>query len=305
MDKKELQAEILRLKKEKDICILAHAYQDHELWEVAAYMGDSFGLSLQAQKAEQKNVIMCGVRFMAETVKILAPEKRVWIANDKAGCPMARQMNREDVLELRKKYPDYTVCAYINTTADMKRAVDVVVTSSSAMKIISKLPDEKILFIPDPNLGGWIAEQMPDKTFAFYDGGCPTHMLISAKDVEEARRLHPEADILVHPECLKEVVSQADYVGSTTGIMKYAKESNKKEFVIGTENSIAAHLQIECPDKTFYALSPLCVCSNMRITTLEDLYGCMMGTCGDEILLSPQEIEEARRPIDRMIELGG
>lgn len=305
MDKKELQAEILRLKKEKDICILAHAYQDHELWEVADYMGDSFGLSLQAQKAEQKNVIMCGVRFMAETVKILAPEKRVWIANDKAGCPMARQMNRMDVLELRKKYPDYTVCAYINTTADMKRAVDVVVTSSSAMKIISKLPDEKILFIPDPNLGGWIAEQMPDKTFAFYDGGCPTHMLISAKDVEEARRLHPEADILVHPECLKEVVSQADYVGSTTGIMKYAKESNKKEFVIGTENSIAAHLQIECPDKTFYALSPLCVCSNMRITTLEDLYGCMMGTCGDEILLSPQEIEEARRPIDRMIELGG
>ncbi len=187
----------------------------------------------------------------------------------------------------------------------MKRAVDVVVTSSSAMKIISKLPDEKILFIPDPNLGGWIAEQMPDKTFAFYDGGCPTHMLISAKDVEEARRLHPEANILVHPECLKEVVSQADYVGSTTGIMKYAKESDKKEFVIGTENSIVAHLQIECPDKTFYALSPLCVCSNMRITTLEDLYGCMMGTCGDEILLSPQEIEEARRPIDRMIELGG
>ncbi len=305
MNKKELQAEILRLKKEKDICILAHAYQDHELWEVADYMGDSFGLSIQAQKAEQKNVIMCGVRFMAETVKTLAPEKHVYLANADAGCPMAQQMTREDVLKMKEQYPDHIVCAYINTTADLKRAVDVIVTSSSAPKIIGNLPDEKILFVPDPNLGGWIAKQMPEKSFAFFDGGCPSHMMITAEDVAEARRLHPEAEILVHPECVAEVTELADYAGSTTGIMKYAKESSGKEFVIGTENSIVEHLRIECPEKTFYPLSEKCVCDNMRITTLEDVYGCIMGTAGEEILLSPQEIEESRRPIDRMIELGG
>ena len=305
MNKKELRDEILRLKKEKDICILAHAYQDHELWEVADYMGDSFGLSLQAQKAEQENVIMCGVRFMAETVKTLAPQKHVFLANERAGCPMADQMTREDVLKMKEQYPDYTVCAYINTTADLKRAVDVIVTSSSAVKIIGNLPDEKILFIPDPNLGRWIADQMPQKTFAFFDGGCPSHQLITAQDVETARTEHPDARILVHPECNPEVVSGADYVGSTTGIMKYAKDSECKEFIIGTENSIVSHLSIDCPDKTFYPLSPLCVCPNMRITTLEDLYGCIMGTAGEEILLEPEVIEESRRPIDRMIQLGG
>lgn len=304
MDKKELQEEILRLKKEKDICILAHAYQDHALWETADYMGDSFGLSLQARKAEQQNVIMCGVRFMAETVKTLAPEKHVFLANPQAGCPMADQMTREDVLALREKYPGYTICAYINTTADLKRAVDVIVTSSSAVKIIGNLPDEKILFIPDKNLGGWIARQMPDKTFAFFDGGCPSHMKIRASDVEETRRLHPAAEVLVHPECLAEVASQADYIGSTTGIMEYAKESSLDEFIIGTENSIVQHLSIECPQKKFYPLSSLCVCGNMRITTLEDLYGCIMGTTGEEILMDPQVIAESRRPIDRMIALG-
>ena len=172
------------------------------------------------------------------------------------------------------------------------------------MKIIRALPEEKILFIPDKNLGGWIAQQIPEKTFAFFAGGCPSHMCVKASDVEEARKLHPDAEILVHPECLAEVASQADYIGSTTGIMKYAKESDRREFVIGTENSITKHLQIECPDKQFYPLSENCVCPNMRITTLEDLYGCLTGTAGEEILLDPQVIEEARRPIDRMIELG-
>ena len=305
MNKKELQAEIMRLKKEKDICILAHAYQDHELWEVADYMGDSYGLSLQAEEAPQKNVIMCGVRFMAETVKTLAPEKRVFLANASAGCPMADQLTREDVLKLKEKYPDHTVCAYINTTADLKRAVDVIVTSSSAIKIIGNLPDDKILFVPDPNLGGWIAEQMPEKEFVFSGEGCPSHRKITADDVKKARELHPDAEILVHPECMAEVTKIVDFAGSTTGIMKYAKESEKTEFVIGTENSIVDHLKIECPEKNFYPLSPKCVCDDMRITTLEDVYGCIMGTSGEEIFLSPQEIEESRKPIDRMIELGG
>lgn len=305
MNKQELQAEILRLKKEKDICILAHAYQDHELWEVADYMGDSYGLSLQAQKAPQENVIMCGVRFMAETVKVLAPRKRVFLANAKAGCPMADQLSRQDVQKLKEEYPEHTVCAYINTTSDLKRAVDVIVTSSSAMKIIGNMPDEKILFLPDPNLGGWIAGQMPEKSFAFSGEGCPSHRMITAEDVKKAREFHPDAEILVHPECRAEVTEQADYAGSTTGIMKYAKESSRREFVIGTESSIVEHLRLECPEKTFYPLSEKCVCQDMRITTLQDVYECIMGASGEEILLTPQEIEESRKPIDRMIELGG
>lgn len=305
MNKQELQAEILRLKEEKDFCILAHAYQDHELWEVADYMGDSYGLSLQAQKSPQKNVIMCGVRFMAETVKVLAPEKRVYLANAEAGCPMADQLTREDVLKLKEEYPEHTVCAYINTTSDLKRAVDVIVTSSSAMKIIGNMSDKKILFVPDPNLGGWIAKQMPAKSFVFSGEGCPSHRMITADDVKKARELHPYAEVLVHPECRAEVTEEADYAGSTTGIMKYAKESSLTEFVIGTENSIVEHLRIECPDKVFYPLSEKCVCHDMRITTLEDVYGCIMGTSGEEILLTPQQIEESRKPIDRMIELGG
>lgn len=305
MDKKELQAEIMRLKKEKDICILAHAYQDHEIWEVADYMGDSFGLSLQAEKASQQNVIMCGVRFMAETVKTLAPEKHVYLPVPSAGCPMAEQLTREDVLELKEKYPGYEVCAYINTTADLKRAADVIVTSSSAVKIVEGLDSDKILFIPDPNLGSWIAEQMPDKSFAFSGEGCPSHRRITAADIEKARKEHPDAEILVHPECLPEVSAGADFIGSTTGIMKYAKESPGKEFVIGTENSIVDHLSIECPEKNFYPLSEQCVCLNMRITTLEEIYNCIMGVSGEEIILDPQVIEESRRPIDRMIQLGG
>ena len=152
---------------------------------------------------------------------------------------------------------------------------------------------------------GEIADKMPDKKLGFFNGGCRSHMQITKADVEEARRAHPDAEILVHPECLPEVTTLADYAGSTTGIMKYAKESSRSEFVIGTENSIVQHLSIECPEKKFYPLSEKCVCPNMRMTTLEDVYGCIMGTCGEEILLSEEEIAESRRPIDRMIELGG
>ena len=305
MDTKELQEEILRLKKENDVCILAHAYQSHDIWEVADYVGDSYGLSLQAAKAPQKNVIMCGVRFMAETVKTLAPEKKVYLANPDAGCPMAEQLSRDDVLELRKKYPDYKVCAYINTTADLKTVCDVIVTSSSAVKILKDYPAEKILFIPDGNLGTWVQQQLPNKEFAFVHGGCPTHMRMRATDVERVKKAHPDALLLVHPECLAEVSQLADYVGSTTGIMNYAKESDAKEFIIGTELSIVQHLQFACPDKKFYGLSKDLICHNMRITTLADVKNAVIGEGGEEIIMSSELIETSRKPIDEMIRYGG
>ena len=302
---KEIQEEIIRLKKEKDFCILAHAYQGHEILEVTDYMGDSYGLSVEASKDSRKNIIMCGVRFMAETCKILSPDKNVYLPNPEAGCPMAEQMNLETLDEMKKKYPGYAVVAYINTTSELKTACDVCVTSSSAVQICSKLDNDKILFIPDPNLGRFVAEKLPEKSFVFYKGGCPRHIVVSAKDVEKARKAHPEALLLVHPECRQEVVEQADYIGSTTGIIDYAKKSDAKEFIIGTENSIVEHLQFACPDKQFYPLSVMLTCMNMKITTLMDIYNCLKGTGGEVIELPQNVVDGAGRCIHRMVELGG
>jgi len=305
MTTRELQDRIIELKKEKDVCILAHAYQSHDIWEVADYIGDSYGLSVQAAKAPQKTILMCGVRFMAETCKILSPEKRVLLANSLAGCPMAMQINREQALEMKKAHPGLPLVAYINTTASLKTVCDVVVTSSSAVRIIKSMPENEMLFVPDCNLGGWIQEQIPEKKLHLMKGGCPTHMRMTARDVKMMKAMHPHALVLVHPECLKEVVDLADYVGSTTGIMKYAKESDAKEFIIGTEASIVQHLQFDCPDKRFYVLSKECVCHNMKMTTLVDVLHAVEGTGGDEITLPDDTIRDARKCIDRMIELGG
>lgn len=301
---RELQDEIIRLKKEKDICILAHAYQSHDIWEVADYVGDSYGLSVQAAKAAQSTVLMCGVRFMAETVKILSPQKRVLLSNSNAGCPMAEQMDVELISGVKKMYPDYTVVAYINTTSELKTICDVCVTSSSAVQIVKNIENKNILFIPDCNLGKWVAEQVPEKNIKLLQGGCPTHVRMSKRDVEKARKAHPDALLLVHPECLPEVSELADYRGSTTGIMDYAKKSDAKEFIIGTENSIVQHLQFACPDKQFYPLSRDCVCHNMKLTTLGDVYQCVKGTGGEKIKLDEEVRIKAKRCIDTMLELG-
>lgn len=301
---RELQDEIIRLKKEKDICILAHAYQSHDIWEVADYVGDSYGLSVQAAKAAQSTVLMCGVRFMAETVKILSPQKRVLLSNSNAGCPMAEQMDVELISGVKKMYPDYTVVAYINTTSELKTICDVCVTSSSAVQIVKNIENKNILFIPDCNLGKWVADQVPEKNIKLLQGGCPTHVRMSKRDVEKVRKAHPNALLLVHPECLPEVSELADYRGSTTGIMDYAKKSDAKEFIIGTENSIVQHLQFACPDKQFYPLSRDCVCHNMKLTTLGDVYQCVKGTGGEEIKLDEEVRIKAKRCIDTMLELG-
>ncbi|MDD6639188.1 MAG: quinolinate synthase NadA [Lachnospiraceae bacterium] len=301
---RELQDEIIRLKKENDVCILAHAYQSHDIWEVADYVGDSYGLSQQAAKATQKTVLMCGVRFMAETVKILSPEKKVLLSNPNAGCPMAEQMDVELISQVKEMNPGYTVVAYINTTSELKTICDVCVTSSSAVKIVKNIENKNILFIPDCNLGHWVAEQVPEKNIKLLQGGCPTHVRMSVKDVEAARKAHPDALLLVHPECLPEVTEKADYKGSTTGIMDYAKNSDAKEFIIGTENSIVQHLQFACPDKKFYPLSKDCVCHNMKLTTLGDVYDCVKGIGGEEIELSDEIREKAKRCIDTMLTLG-
>ena len=304
MKVREMQDEIIRLKKEKNICILAHAYQTHEILEIADFTGDSFALSQMAAKTDAPIVIMCGVRFMAETVKLLSPEKTVFLSNPDAVCPMAEQMDKEHILELRKEYPGYAVVAYINTTTSMKTVCDVCVTSSSAVKIVKNMPEKDILFVPDCNLGDYIKKQIPEKNIKLFNGGCPTHLRISPDDVARARAAHPEALLLVHPECRPEVTSLADYAGSTTGIMDFAKKSDAKEFIIGTENSIIEHLSFECPEKRFYALSKDCVCHNMRLTSLPDIYEIVKTGHGEEITLDEETMAKARHCIAEMLRLG-
>lgn len=301
---RDIQDEIIKLKKEKDICILAHSYQAREIVEVADFVGDSFQLSVMATKAPQKTVIMCGVRFMAETVKILSPEKTVYLANPIAGCPMAEQMDKELIEAVKRQYPDYTVVAYINTTAELKTICDVCVTSSSAVKIVDKIPNNNILFIPDCNLGAYVAEQLPNKNIKLLQGGCPIHACVTVADVQKAKERYPNALLLVHPECVPEVVKKADFVGSTSVIMEYAQASDKKEFIIGTEISIAEHLQYICPDKKFYFLSKKLICPNMKSTSLIDVLNCVNGDGGEVINLDDETIISARKCIDRMIELG-
>lgn len=299
-----LQQGILRLKKARDICILAHSYQAREIVEIADFSGDSYQLSVQAKTAPQRTVLMCGVRFMAETVKILNPGKTVYLANGGAGCPMAEQMDRELIEALRPSYPGYTVVAYINTTAALKTICDVCVTSSSAVKIVKKLDNPNILFLPDCNLGTYVARQVPEKNIKLLQGGCPIHARVSVREVEEARAAYPDAELLVHPECVPRVVERADFVGSTSAIMAYAAASERREFIIGTELSIAEHLSYRCPDKRFYPLSKDLLCPNMKLTTLMDVYHAVCGQGGEEILLEEETMAAARRCIDRMIELG-
>ncbi len=303
----KVQSDILKLKKENDVAILAHSYQAKEILEIADVVGDSFQLSLMAQKAEQKNILLCGVHFMAETAKMLSPDKKVFLANQLAGCPMAEQMEPELIEQVKKKEPDRTVVAYINTTAKLKAVCDVCVTSSTAVKIVNRLENDKILFIPDCNLGDYVQKQVPDKDIMILQGGCPIHAAVTLKDLNDAKAMHPNALILVHPECIPAVVEKADYVGSTSGIMEYAKNSDHKEFIIGTEISIAESLQYECMDKEFYILSKKIVCPNMKLTTLVDVYKSVKGIndgTAFEIIMSDEEIAKSRKCIDEMIRLG-
>lgn len=300
---KDIQQEILRIKKEKSITILAHSYQAEEIQEIADYTGDSFRLSELAASDPNSTIIMCGVHFMAETCKLLSPDKKVILAKEGCGCPMAEQLDVEELRQLKKRYPEHTVVAYINTTAALKTECDVCVTSSSAVEICKKIENDKKLFIPDCNLGAFVAEQLPEKKIKLIQGGCPVHAAVTEKEAVLAKEKHPDALMLVHPECVPAVTKYADYIGSTSGIINFAKKSEAKEFIIGTEISIAEHLQFECPEKEFHTLSKNLICPNMKRTTLMDVLKALQGG-GLEIKMSDEVMEKASVCINRMLELG-
>ena len=243
---------------------------------------------------------------MAETAKMLNMDKKVYLSNALAGCPMAEQIHPEMLKYMREKEPDRAVVAYINTTAALKAYCDVCVTSSSAVEIVKKMDRDKILFIPDCNLGAYVKAQVPEKDIKLVQGGCPIHASVTAEEVREAKERHPDALLLVHPECIPAVVDQADYVGSTSGIINFAKKSDKKQFIIGTELEIAETLQYECPEKEFFILSKKLICPNMKLTTLADVYNTLVNPekNGFEIKMTEEEAAKSRRCIDEMLRLG-
>ena len=302
---KDIQDKIIRLKQSNDVCILAHSYVSEEICEIADFTGDSYALAVKAMSVSQKTVVMCGVRFMAETVKMLSPDKKVILSHPDAGCPMAEQFDRKYIEQIKDKYKGYAVVAYVNTTADIKAVSDVCVTSSSAVKICRAIPEKNILFIPDINLGRYVAEQIPEKHFEFIAGGCPVHSNIGVEEVLKAKAAHPSALLLVHPECNHEVTATADYAGSTSGIMEFAAKSENSEFIIGTENAIVQHLQFKFPDKKFYPLSKNLICADMKLTTLQDVLNCVQGAGGQEIIMDEELRLSAVKCILKMIEYGG
>lgn len=296
-------ARIEKLKKDKDTVILAHYYVNDEVQAIADYVGDSYYLSKMATKAPNSTILFCGVSFMGESAKILNPEKKVVMPDMLADCPMAHMADLNQIMAVREQYEDLAVVCYINSTAEIKTLSDVCVTSSNAMDIVRKLPQKNIYFIPDYNLGSYVAEKVPEKNFILNDGFCHVHKSITPENVQKAQQARPGAEVLVHPECIKDVLKMADYIGSTAGIIEYAKKSSAKEFIICTEMGILYKLNQECPDKKFYFVGHRQFCPNMKRITLEKVVNALE-SMGPEIELDEDIRLKAMEPLTKMHELG-
>lgn len=264
-----VKEEIQSLKKERNAVIMAHYYVPDEVQEIADYIGDSFYLSKKATTIDADVIVLCGVSFMGESAKILNPEKTVLLPDMNADCAMAHMATVETIQQMREKYDDLAVVCYINSTAELKKHSDVVVTSANALKIVRSLPNKNIFFTPDENLGHFVASKVPEKNFVFNDGRCPIHADLTKEDVLLAKKEHPDALVLMHPECVTSALELADYIGSTSGIIKFASESENKEFIIGTEDGVLFKLITENPDKKFYLASKNFRCPGMKLVTLD------------------------------------
>jgi len=293
---------ISELKKKHNAVILAHNYQRGEIQDVADFVGDSLGLSQQAARTDADLIVFCGVHFMAETAALLSPDKTVIMPDEHAGCPMASMITARELREKKKLYPNAKVVCYVNTTAAVKAESDVCCTSSNAVKIVSSIPeDEDIIFVPDKSLGAYVSSCL-DREMMYWEGYCPTHHRILADQIVKMKSEHPDAEVVVHPECTPDVIALADHVASTTGILNYAKSSNSKEFVIGTEIGILHRMKKENPDKTFMPVTPLSDCPNMKLNTLEKLLWSLEDI--QFVVTVPEEIAvEARKAIQKMLDL--
>lgn len=293
---------ISELKKKHNAVILAHNYQRGEIQDVADFVGDSLGLSQQAAKTDADLIVFCGVHFMAETAALLSPDKTVIMPDEHAGCPMASMITARELKEKKKLYPNARVVCYVNTTAAVKAESDICCTSSNAVKIVSSIPEnEEIIFVPDKSLGAYVSSCL-GREMIYWEGYCPTHHRILAEQIVKMKSEHPEAEVVVHPECTPDVIALADHVASTTGILNYAKSSSSKEFVIGTELGILHRMKKENPDKAFMPVTPLSDCPNMKLNTLEKLLWSLEDL--QFVVTVPEEIAvKARQAIQKMLDL--
>ncbi len=296
----ELKKKIIDLKNKKDALILSHYYQDLDVQEISDEVGDSFALAKLAQKAKQELIILCGVRFMAESAKILNPEKTVYLPAEDAGCPMADMISPQQVRELRKKHPEAAVVCYVNSSAAVKAQSDICCTSSSAEKIVRSLPNKDIIFIPDRNLGSYVAKKVPEKNIILFDGCCPIHDAVSPDDALSMKKAFPEAQILVHPECRPQVLEHADFIGSTAEILDFARKTKAQELIIGTESGVYEILKHEMPDKKIMLIKEDFLCADMKKTSLEDVLACLEGK-REQLSLPQNELEAARQSLERMV----
>lgn len=297
-----MRERIEQLKKEKDIVILAHYYVDGEVQEIADLVGDSYFLAKKATEVSQQNILFCGVSFMGESAKILNPGKRVIMADKFADCPMAHMVDIAKIQQVREQYPDVAVVCYVNSTAEIKAYSDVCVTSSNALRVVQSLPNKHIFFIPDNNLGRYISTLVPEKEFIFNDGFCHVHTSIHRENVEEAKKLHPNAPVLTHPECTADVLEISDFIGSTSEILDYATKSDAKEFIICTEMGIFFELEQKNPDKRFYSVGHRQFCPNMKKITLEKVVRAME-EMEPEVTMDEELRVKANAPLVKMLEL--
>lgn len=297
-----MRERIEQLKKEKDIVILAHYYVDGEVQEIADLVGDSYFLAKKATEVSQQNILFCGVSFMGESAKILNPGKRVIMADEFADCPMAHMVDIAKIQQVREQYPDVAVVCYVNSTAEIKAYSDVCVTSSNALRVVKSLPNKHIFFIPDNNLGRYISTLVPEKEFIFNDGFCHVHTSIHRENVEEAKKLHPNAPVLTHPECTADVLEISDFIGSTSEILDYATKSDAKEFIICTEMGIFFELEQKNPDKRFYSVGHRQFCPNMKKITLEKVVRAME-EMEPEVTMDEELRVKANAPLVKMLEL--
>lgn len=300
--REQMEREIRKLKAEKNAVILAHYYAPDEVQEIADYVGDSFYLAKIAKNSTADIIVFCGVYFMGESAKILNPDKKVLMPDLTADCAMAHMVPMGKIEEMRSKYEDLAVVCYINSTAALKAQSDVCVTSSNAISIVKSLPNQNIFFIPDKNLGGFVAEQVPEKNIILNDGYCPIHAAITAKEVLAEKQKHPNALVLTHPECEAEILAISDYIGSTAGIIAYALESTCEEFIICTEYGVECKLMGDNPAKKFYFPKNRPCCADMKLNTLEKLLH-VLQTEEHEVLVDDALRKDSLVPLDRMLEL--
>ena len=300
----DFKNEILKLKKERNAIILAHYYQRSDVQDIADAIGDSYYLSKIAKNCEEKTIVFCGVKFMAESAKILSPKKTVLLPVIEAGCPMADMADADTVQELKRKHPSSKIVCYINSSAEVKAISDVCCTSSNALKIIRNLEEEKIIFLPDKNLGQYISEQIPEKKFILWDGFCITHKKVKIEDLAKAKNLHPDILIAAHPECEKPVRDAADFIGSTGEIINFVNQSSNKRFLIVTEEGVLHKMKLNNPDKEFYIPGGGMSCINMKKTYLKDIYNCLLNM-DYKIELDEALREKAFNALSNMHKLGG